>query len=165
MYTATALLGAAFLSDLGHKRHWVAVLLLAAVVGANSYGVVRAKIARPEPDLAALASWLVIEGETHGFSDYVGAYVTLFYSMEEVVVSPTIFDAIHDRRPTYTEEVRASERPFFALDGPQFAKQIAAVMARLDELGVDYEKVETGEMVVFRRLSRKVLPEGLGLRR
>ncbi len=115
MYTATALLGAAFLRDLARRRRRVALLLLVAVVGVNGYGVARARIAGPRPDPAALAAWLEAEGETHGFSDYQGAYSTLFYSLERVVVSPTIIDAMNDRRPAYTEVVRASARPFFVL--------------------------------------------------
>ena len=141
------------------------MLLLVAVVGVNGYGVARARIAGPRPDPAALAAWLEAEGETHGFSDYQGAYSTLFYSLERVVVSPTIIDAMNDRRPAYTEAVRASARPFFVLYSARYPDQIAVLEARLTELGVDYQRAEVGGMVVFRRLLRRVLPEEIGLLR
>lgn len=117
---------------------------------------------------SALIDFLLAEGETRGYGNYWVEFPIAFLSGERLIFSsqlPYHLDFRHtsrdDRYPPYTGAVAVSERVAYVTTNHSPLDE--RIREGLKGLGVEFRELEIGDYHIFYRLSRKVVPEELGL--
>jgi hypothetical protein len=96
-------------------------------------------------DLSPLLAVLRQHGITRAYSFYWLSYRTTFETGEQVIVAPAF---VHiSRFKPYADAVEASDRP--AVIAMRASKQVAAIEARLDALGIGHQRYERGAFAVI----------------
>ena len=117
----------------------------------------------------AAAAFLKDNGETRGFTTYWLAYSLAFLSHEQVIFAARLpFQAdmqlsAHDSQvyPAYTDLACQSPRvAYLTAHLPALDQRLREGLA---DLGVTYQEKQIGDLRVFYALSRKVVPQELGL--
>lgn len=160
-------------------------LALAGALGLiafNSWGTLQSALAFP-PGLTtqfdpvtqidrrydpALIRFLLDEGEMRGYSNYWVEFPIAFLSGERLLFSARLpyhedfrYTPRDDRYGPYTRAVAESERAAYVTSKHPALNE--KLRDRLKALGVEFGELEIGDYHVFYRLSRKVVPEELGL--
>jgi 4-amino-4-deoxy-L-arabinose transferase-like glycosyltransferase len=95
------------------------------------------------PDTEPLKQAMFQEGVTHAFADYWLTYRILFETDERLVLSPYQFD----RRPAYTEQVRAAPQSAYVFE--EDAADQTLLVARAQEYGLTFRRVQAGAYVIY----------------
>jgi 4-amino-4-deoxy-L-arabinose transferase-like glycosyltransferase len=163
-------------------RGWLVNGLALGLVLFHGWGVVQSAVAFPpgittqfnevtqidQRAIGALMSFLGAQGETRGYGNYWVEFPLAFLSHEALIFEARLpyhpdfrYTARDNRYPPYAQVVAASPRAAYittlhpALD--------ARIRTGLAHLGVTYRETQIGDFHVFYALSRKVVPEELGL--
>lgn len=152
---------ARFLSDI-RKRYevvfWVVTIL---IITHNIYGNMMTKKTVKRYD--KLANFLLSKNIFYCFSDYWVAYPVIFNTKEKVIISPTVFDTLYDRRPHYTEVVRKSNSTAYIFDTIMYKNMIKKFETKLSKLGIFYKKEFINEFAIYYDFNRKFFPEEIQL--
>lgn len=165
------------------RRRTSAGLLVALIVGYNVAGTVLA-VTQPHGITTQfdrvtwiergrereLIDFLLAHGETRGYTNYWVAYPIAFLSGEQIVGAARLpyhldlsYTRRDDRYPPYSQAVAESPRAFYiTTNHPPLD---ALIRERLSQLDVTFQETTIGSYHVFYDLSRKVVPEELGLGR
>lgn len=117
----------------------------------------------PSKKYNKLAEFLLTQNIYYCYSDYWVAYPIIFESRERVIVSPTLFNAVYDRRPEYTEDVRESKDPAYIFDIKMYKNLTGEFERKVAKLGIYYKKYYIDDFIVYYNFSRKIYPENLNL--
>ncbi len=166
----------------GRLAGWLVGLLVAVVIGYNGIAVALAA-ARVPPGITTqfdavtwidkahdeeLIDFLLAHGETRGYANYWVAYPIAFLSGEQIISVPRLpyhldlrYTRRDDRYPPYAQTVTGSPRAFYVTTN--HPPLDALIHDRLTALGVVFNEETIGSYHIFYGLSRKVVPEELGL--
>ena len=163
-------------------RGWLVNGLALGLVAFNGWGTIQSAVAFPpgittqfnevtqvdQRAIGELMAFLRAQGETRGYANYWVTFPLAFLSHEELIYEARLpyqhdfrYTPRDNRYPPYAEAVAASPRVAYittlhpALDG--------RIRAGLTQLGVAFQEKQIGDFHVFYALSRKVIPEELGL--
>jgi hypothetical protein len=177
-----ALFMAEMLHGLRPRRRWLANGLALGLVTFNFWGTVQSAAAFPpglttqfdaiaqvdQRPMPELIEFLRAQGETRGYSNYWVAFPLAFLSGEELVYAARLpyhedfrYTSRDDRYAPYSQAVEASRRAaFITTNHPRLD---ARIRSGLGTLGVAFREAQIGDVHIFYALSRKVIPEELGL--
>ncbi len=165
LYVAVPVVIGFFLSRIWRRSSFFYMLIFAALLVNNGYGIGHSLIRAKALHYGELTRWLLSKNISYGYSDYDTAYSIMVFSGEKVIVSPTIFDpAFSDRRPSWTAEVRQSGDPAYIVNRVTYPEAARDLEDQLRSSGVTCERDEIGEFVVYKDFSRKVYPENFRFR-
>jgi len=115
-----------------------------------------------------LVEFLASVGEKNGYTNYWVAYPLAFQTKEEIIFAPSLpyhkdfrYTARDDRYLPYRLRVDKQEKAAFITSNHQALDDY--IRTELRVLGVAWEEKQIGDYQVFFGLSRKVMPEDLGL--
>ncbi len=118
--------------------------------------------------LGELTAFLRAQGETRGYSNYWVEFPLAFLSDEELIYTARLpyhpdfrYTPRDDRYPAYAQAVAAS--PHAAYITTRHPALDERLRTGLTALGVAFQEKQIGDFHVFYALSRKVVPEELGL--
>ncbi|MER3515226.1 MAG: hypothetical protein C4310_13250, partial [Chloroflexota bacterium] len=184
LYVPLALGLGALLSRVRAARPGLAWVGLVAVLGYNLAGNAWA-VAHNPPGLTTqfdpisqltpnregeLVDFLLAHGGARGYSNYWVTFPVAFLSDERVILSAELpykadlrYTPRDNRYPAYTQAVAASPTAvYITTNHPRLD---ALMRERLRALGVRFKEYQIGSYHIFYDLSRKVLPDELGLYR
>jgi 4-amino-4-deoxy-L-arabinose transferase-like glycosyltransferase len=163
-------------------RGWLVNGLALGLVVFHGWGTVQGAVAFPpgittqfdevaqvdQRAIGALIAFLRAQGEMRGYANYWVGFPLAFLSHEELIYEARLpyhldfrYTPRDNRYLTYAQVVAASPRAAYittlhpALD--------ARVRVGLAQLGITFQEKQIGDFHVFYALSRKVVPEELGL--
>ncbi len=163
-------------------RGWMVNGLALGLVVFHGWGTVQSALAVPpgittqfdevtqvdQRAIGTLIAFLRVQGETRGYTNYWVEFPLAFLSHEELIYEARLpyhldfrYTPRDNRYLPYAQVVAAGPRAAYittlhpALD--------ARVRAGLAQLGVTFQEKQIGDFHVFYALSRKVVPEELGL--
>lgn len=151
---------ARFLKDAWTRSPVLAVPLAALVIGYN-FHTCAVSFNSPGKDYAALAGFLAEKKIFYGYSDYWTAYPVVFESKEKILISPTAFNALYDRRPEYTRKVRNADRAAYVFDTGGFKDIEMEFQQKAGKHGITFKKYRIKEFAVYEL--GNVFPEKLAL--
>jgi len=182
LYIPLAIFTAMLLQRFRKQNVIIASLLLALLLGYNVAGTLAAAAKNP-PGITtqfdpvtwidhahdqALIDFLLVNGETRGYTSYWVQTPIAFLSGERVISAARLpyhlaldYTPRDDRYLPFTQAVREAARAFYiTVNHPKLDAQIRE---RLTALGVAFKEHTIGSYHIFYALSRKVEPEELGI--
>jgi hypothetical protein len=178
-----AIFMAEFLHTLNRPHPALGRALALGLVVFQGWGTVQCAVAAPpgitaqlaetmqisQRDVMAAAAFLKDNGETRGFTTYWLSYSLAFLSQEQVIYAARLpsqanmqFSA-HDSLvyPAYTDMACQSPRvAYVTAHLPELDQRLRGGLTRL---GVTFKENQIGDVHIIYALSRKVLPQDLGL--
>ena len=164
------------------RRGWLANGLALGVVVFNIWGTAQSAADFPpglttqfdqvaqvdQRDLPAVMQFLREQGETRGYTNYWVEFPLAFLSGEELLYAARLpyhlnfnYTTRYNRYPPYARAVEASpQAAYITTLHPPLDERLRA---GLQALGVAFEEKQIGDFHIFYALSRKVVPEELGL--
>jgi len=184
LYVPMALALGALLAHMRPRRPGLAWAALVAVLGYNLAGNAWA-LAHNPPGLTTqfdpisqlepgheqeLINFLLAHGGERGYSNYWVTFPIAFLSDERIVLSAELpykadlrYTPRDNRYPAYIQAVAASPTAVYVTTN--HPRLDALIRDRLRGLGVTFEEQQIGSYHVFYNLSRKVVPDELGINR
>jgi hypothetical protein len=119
-------------------------------------------------DMPAVMDFLLEHGETRGYSNYWVTFPMAFLSGEKLIYSAALpyhldfkYTTRYDRYAPYREAVAASDRvAYITTKHPALDDYLRAKFA---SLGATFDEETIGDFHIFYDLSRKVIPQEIGL--
>lgn len=163
-------------------RKWFGNGLALLLVAYNFWGLVQCAVTFPpglttqfdvvaqvdHRTLPELVSFLRAQGETRGYSNYWVSFPLAFLSEEDLIFTARLpyhqdfrYTPRDNRYAPYNDLVQASPHAaYITTNHPPLNERLRQ---GLTQLGVTFQETQIGNYTVFYALSRKVLPEELGL--
>jgi hypothetical protein len=176
------LLTAEALNAVRRRKSWLAIVLLSGLLAFNLWGNVQSALAFPpglttqfdeearvdQRALPTVIAFLREHGETRGYASYWVTFPLAFLSRDELLFAARLpyhqdfrYTPRDDRYPPYTTAAALSPRAaYIAAHHPPLVERLRA---GFQSLGVSFQEHVIGDFHIFYGLSRKVVPEELGL--
>ncbi len=168
--------------QLSPGRRWLAHGLALSLILFNLWGTVHSAAQFPpglttqfdavaqvnQRDLPALMAFLRAQGETRGYTNYWVEFPLAYLSDEELIYEARLpyhldfrYTPRDNRYPPYAQVVADSLRvAYITTRHPPLEERLRT---GLTQLGVAFQEQQIGDFHIFYALSRKVVPEELGL--
>lgn len=164
------------------KPKWLKWILFALIVVFQAWGTIQC-VGKNSPGLTTqfyaptiidhrydgqLIEFLKANGEDRGYTTYWVSYPLAFLSDENLIFIPRLpyhddfrYTVRDDRYAPYTEEVAGSDHAAYITAGSPWLDEY--LRYHFSQLGVQWKEQSIGDFRVFYRISRKVMPQAIGL--